>query len=45
MCDVDALSCECATRNVELKAMNVKTGKNEKNSQRKGPSNNLLATL
>ena len=30
MCDVDALSCEYATRNLELKALNVKTEKKEK---------------
>ena len=30
MCDFDALSCECATRNLELKALNVKTEKKEK---------------
>ena len=45
MCDVGALSCEFATRNLELKALNVKTEKKEKKNQRKGPSNNLLATL
>ena len=30
MCDVDALSCKYATRNLELKALKVKTGKKKK---------------